>query len=132
MKQRLALAASIVVAGFALTSTAYGITFGDSNARLDGVNLTLDVTSPESGWAVVHDVKNGKIGRQIGHAAIHKGDNKNVYIKLSQYPVPGETLIVMLHEDTGKKGIFEFGGDSKADKPVMEKGKPVTAPIVIG
>lgn len=102
-----------------------------SDARANGKELTLNVDSPESGWAVIHVVKNGKPGAHIGHAMVHQGENKNVQIKLKRKVKPGEPLIVMLHEDKGKTGKFEFGPVSKADVPAMKNGQPVTTKITV-
>lgn len=104
--------------------------FSASNAQLAGQELTVDVTSPQAGWAVIHKVaEDGKAGAHIGHAAIEAGDNPGVAITLDQ-PVEGEQLIVMLHEDAGTAGTFEFGADDKTDAPVMaDDGQPVEATV---
>ena len=103
--------------------------FSASNAQLDAEQLTLDVTSPQAGWAVVHKVnEEGKAGDHIGHAAVESGDNTGVQITLDQ-PVEGDQLMVMLHEDAGAEGTFELGPDDKTDAPVMQDGEPVSATI---
>lgn len=120
---------SAVALGLAMGVAAAQDAFSASNAKLDGEQLTLDITSPQAGWAVIHKIDDeGKAGDHIGHAAIKAGENKGVQITLDQ-PVEGDQLIVMLHDDAGKKGEFEFGADSKVDAPVMEDGKPVTDEI---
>jgi len=111
-------------------STAAHAAITASDVRLNGEVLTLNVDAPESGWAVIHKVSpSGQPAAHIGHAIIHQGKNKNVAINLSEPVKKGETLIVMLHEDKGTKGAFEFGPQSKADVPAMQNGKIVTTKI---
>ena len=122
------LAAAVFVAAFAISSAAHAA-ISASDAKLDGRELTLNIEAPESGWAVIHKVSNGQPGDHIGHAMIREGENKSVQIKLSEPVNQGEQLIVMLHEDKGTKGTFEFGPQSKADGPAMQNGEMVTTKI---
>ena len=127
MRQTRLIAAATIAAGLAFGTGALAAhNFTASDAKLKGDTLTLDVTSPQPGWAVIHKVVNGKAGEHIGEAQISKGKNKNVRIHLTEKASPKEQLIVMLHEDKGQKGVFEFGEKSKVDVPVKENGKPVT------
>jgi hypothetical protein len=121
----MALAASLAFASGAQAAIAA------SDARIYGKRLTVNVDSPESGWAVIHVVKNGKPGAHIGHAMVHQGENKNLQIKLKRKVKLGQPLIVMLHEDKGKPGKFEFGPVSKADAPAMQNGKVVATQITV-
>jgi hypothetical protein len=117
-------------ASFAFASAAQAAITA-SDGRYNGKELTLTVHSPESGWAVIHLDENGQPGADIGHAAIHQGENKNVQVELERKVKPGEHLIVMLHEDKGEKGRFEFGPASQADVPAMENGHMVITPITV-
>lgn len=120
--------ASFAVAGLALASAAQAA-MSATDAHLEGSTLTLNVDSPEAGWAVIHKISHGKPAAHIGHALVHQGENKNVVIQLDEPVKKGERLIVMLHEDKGQKDVFEFGPQSKADAPAMENGKMVTTEI---
>jgi len=111
------------------TAAQAAITASDAHAK--GKELTLNVDSPESGWAVIHLDKNGQPGDHIGHALVRQGENKNVQIQLKRKVQPGEKLIVMLHEDKGKSGKFEFGPASKVDVPAMQNGQMVTTQITV-
>lgn len=105
--------------------------FSASDAKLSGENLSLNVMSPQVGWAVIHvENADGTPGDHIGHIHIKAGENDNLKIFLDQ-PVESKRLIVMLHKDEGKKGVFEFGANGKADAPVMQNGKPVIDRIVV-
>jgi hypothetical protein len=106
--------------------------FAASNATLEDGQLTMDLVAPEAGWAVVHTVDDqGKAGAHIGHAAVEAGENAALAIPLDQ-PVEGDQLMVMLHEDAGAAGTFEFSGDDKTDAPVMKDGAPVSATVDVG
>ncbi len=124
--------ASVAALGLAYgTALAQGSDFSASNPKLDGNELTVDVNSPQAGWAVIHTVTDdGKPGDHIGYAEIKQGENDAVQFDLDK-AVTGKKLIVMLHEDAGKKGTFEFGPESKADMPVTKDGKPVMETISV-
>jgi len=121
--------AAILTSTVLLLAPAAQAAITASDAQLKGNTLTLNIESPESGWAVIHKVSNGNPGAHIGHAMVKQGDNENVEIKLTEPVKEGEHLIVMLHEDKGKKGAFEFGPQSKADVPAMQNGEMVTTTI---
>jgi hypothetical protein len=131
MMRELTLAAIAVAStiGFAGTAEA-AITA--SNVHMESAKqIVLDVDSPEPGWAVIHVEKNGHPAAHIGHAMIGQGMNKNVMINLKRKVQPGEKLIVMLHNDKGKRDVFEFGKQSKADTPAMQNGKMVTTEVTV-
>ena len=116
-------------AGLMLGTTAYAASFSTSNAKLDGQTLTIDVTSPQDGWVVIHGSNNGQPGTTLGHAQVKQGENTGVSIDLKAPPQEGDAYIAMLHEDDGVAGAYEFGDDQKVDKPVMQQGKAVTAQV---
>jgi hypothetical protein len=65
-------------------------------------------------------------------APIPAGQSRNIAVALSEPVEPGDQLIAMLHFDSGRQGVYEFGTSSIAeDKPVMHDGRPVTAAIVL-
>lgn len=126
---RFAVAASMVIGIGYGVAMAQENEFSVSDPQLEGDLLILDVMSPQAGWAVIHTVTDeGKVGNHVGHAAIEQGENALVGITLDQ-AFEEDEFIVMLHEDAGAAGTFEFGPDDKTDAPVMAEGKPVTAAI---
>ena len=103
-----------------------------SNAMLEDGQLTMDLVAPEASWAVVHTVDDqGKAGAHIGHAAVEAGENAALAIPPGQ-PVEGDQLMVMLHEDAGTAGTFEFSADDKTNAPIMKDGAPVSATVDVG
>jgi len=120
---------AIAAAGMMFGSAAFAASFTASNAKLQGQTLTVDVTSPQSGWVVIHKSSDGSPGASIGHAAVKQGENNGVSIDLTAQPEEGDTYIAMLHEDDGTMGAYEFASDQKVDKPVMENGQAVTSEV---
>ena len=98
-----------------------------SNPSLQGRMLTLDIESPAGGWAVVYEMRNGKRGRDVGHALVEKGRNDGVRMELSLVPRLGESLLVMLHGDQGAKGVFEYGPRLEIDVPLTHEGQRFSA-----
>ncbi len=89
----------------------------------------------EDGFVVIHET--GDDGKpvapgSIGSAPVKKGVNENIAVRLSKPVKRGSTLIAMLHRDTGKKGVYEFGAASiDEDKPLVIGGNPVVKPFVV-
>ena len=50
---------------------------------------------------------------------------------LDTTPKSGDELALMLHDDTGKIGTFEFSGPGTLDQPLMQNGGPVVASFVV-
>jgi hypothetical protein len=98
--------------------------------------VTFDEASISGpGFVVIHATDaEGKplVPASIGAAAVPGGPSRNVAVELSEPVDPGDRLIAMLHFDSGRPGVYEFGTASIAeDKPVMHEGKPVTTVIVL-
>ena len=93
----------------------------------DTASLMVDTVDAQAdGWIVVHAMADGKPGEVIGYAAVKKGMNNGIAVALSRPTSKGEKLSLMLHADTGKMGVYEFGmAGSKEDAPAMMDGKPV-------
>jgi hypothetical protein len=98
-----------------------------------GGKLMVDsVEAPAEGYVVVHMMTDDKPGEVIGYAPVKSGENKNIEIKLDKQPNPGDKLAIMLHQDTGKMGTYEFGMEgSKEDTPLMAEGKPVMEMVTV-
>ncbi len=68
----------------------------------------------------------------LGHTYVKAGKHKNVVVNLATAVSSGTVLYAMLHDDTGKKKVYEFGVDStKFDPPHMHDGAPVIASFKI-
>ena len=98
-----------------------------------GGKLMVDsVEAPAEGYVVVHMMTDDKPGDVIGYAPVKSGENKNIEVKLDKQPNPGDKLAIMLHQDTGKMGTYEFGMEgSKEDAPAMAEGKPVMEMVTV-
>ena len=101
-----------------------------------GDSVTIPkVTIAHNGWLVIHDSDaNGNImaPESIGHVYLKRGTHENVTVKLDHPVTAGTKLYAMLHHDTGKKEVYEYGKDStRHDKPIKVKGKVVVEPFEI-
>jgi hypothetical protein len=129
MSHRLAavsLAALLAAAGAAWAQEA-SISVDDQEVDATKKVTIEKVTIPVDGWVVIHpsDAQGKFIEKDIGHAPVKAGTNTNVSVTLTEEVKDGAKLHVMLHEDTGAKGTYEFGKVPKADGPVLKGGKPV-------
>jgi hypothetical protein len=120
--------------GLALAQADTIIKAGD-DSTVDTSTGTLTVKSvnaPKDGFLVVHVVADGKPGEVIGHAEVKEGENSGVPVILDTTPKSGDELALMLHDDTGTTGKYEFGMDgSKEDAPTMADGKPVMVTVTV-
>ncbi len=96
---------------------------------------SMDV--PREGWVVIHR-DNGSGGPKVPAiisepVALSSGVNEDVEVPIlaSESLTDGETVWVMVHEDTGERGKYEFdGGD--VDKPFFkDDGSAVVKPIKV-
>lgn len=130
-----AAAFSAVASSLALAAAHTMAPAIDVSAQKAGKTVTIkSATLKNGGFLVIHAIKNGKpvVPASIGHARLKKGKNKNVVVKLTAKTKAGDKLLAMLHHDTGKKGVYEFGpGSVKTDKPVIVDGKPVVKPFAL-
>lgn len=92
---------------------------------------------PANGFIVVHK-DNGNGGPVVPDIVsmpkfIEMGDNMDVLVSLDATTAfeDGETLWVMLHEDTGAPGVYEFDGSNGIDGPFMANSSVVMSPIEI-
>jgi hypothetical protein len=106
----------------------------DQPVRARAVRIAK-VEIEEDGFVVIHETAaDGKpvAPGSIGSAPVKKGVNENVAVRLNKPVKRGATLIAMLHRDTGKKGVYEFGpASTEEDKPLVIGGNPVTKPFVV-
>ena len=95
---------------------------------VDGVLTVPSITSSSAGWLVVHADDGGTFGPVIGYAALAEGENTDVAVEIDA-DAATETIHLMLHEDGGVVGTYEFPG---ADAPVMVDGAPVSMAYAVG
>ena len=86
----------------------------------DGGSIAVSrVLAPDDSWLVVHLDDDGMPGMRIGLLAVPEGESRDLMIELEEAPTtPG--VIVALHADRGKAGVFEFDMDDfmySPDKP---------------
>ena len=101
---------------------------------IGGVLVIDTVKVASDAWVVVHPaaVSGGPdVARIAGRAFVMHGTTARVPVALDAPVAPGTTLYVMLHEDTGETGLFEFGGAGTPDPPLKEGGSPVAEALVI-
>lgn len=92
---------------------------------------------PANGFIVIHK-DNGAGGPVVPGIVseakyVTKGENKDVLVSLDATStfMDGETLWVMLHEDTGTPGLYEFDGANGFDGPFMANNMMVMTSIKI-
>ena len=111
------------------------ITVADQTLRRGNVIVVQHVELTNGGFIVIHEM--GPDGKpvapaNIGYRALKPGDSNNVAIRLTKRVAKGSQLMAMLHDDTGKKGVYEFApGATNEDKPTVVNGAPVTKVFTI-
>lgn len=106
----------------------------ESQQATDSITVGT-VSLPTDGFVVVHAANEDgtpTVPDSIGHVAAPAGKSENVVVPL-EFPVAaGDTVYVMLHEDSGELGVYEFKtGSTDVDLPVTVDGAPVITPITI-
>jgi hypothetical protein len=103
-----------------------------ADARRGDVLLLTDVKVVSDAWVVVHPAAPGggpDVSRVLGRAFVQHGTSARVPVDLGA--APRGTLHVMLHEDTGEIGRFEFGGAGTPDPPLTARGRAVVQAITV-
>jgi hypothetical protein len=83
--------------------------------------ITIDyVNLPSSGYVAVYksDASGNPTERPIGHAAMAKGDHRNIKVPLEAAPNAGDRLWISLYKDADQKPTFDPGS---GDTPVWAK-----------
>ena len=105
-----------------------------SGARLMGDVLVLDsVKVVSDAWVVVHPAAAGggpDASRSLGRSFVMHGVSERVPVDLDGPVEAGATLHVMLHDDTGEIGRYEFGTGT-LDSPLMAGGAPVVQAVTL-
>ncbi|MGB7785259.1 MAG: hypothetical protein WBL27_04080 [Salinimicrobium sp.] len=94
------------------------------------------ITMGQDGWVVVHADNGGspQVPEIISEPVyLEEGDNNDVSITFddSADVSVGDTVWVMLHNDTGIKGEYEFDGMNGLDMPIVVDGSVLVTPVVI-
>jgi hypothetical protein len=117
------------------SSTAYAAgALKASDVKLQDNALTIgSIEAPSGGWLVVHAMEGGEAGPHIGHVELQSGANENLEVPLDEQVAAGDSVILMIHEDTGEKGTFEFeeGSAEGTDAPAMAGGKPIQTEVTV-
>lgn len=117
------------------TTEASGSIVVEDQAVRAGAVVIKEVKISENGFVVIHETTaDGKpvAPESIGHAAVLRGDNGNIIVRLSKPVRRGATLIAMLHRDTPPAGVYSFApGNTGQDQPLMVKGAAVVQPFKI-
>ena len=92
------------------------------------------ITVSQPSWVVVHrDNGNGSfVAPDIisEPVALEAGTTENVEISFTEELVDGETLWIMLHNDNGTIGTYEFDGANGFDNPITFSSIEISAPNV--
>jgi len=85
------------------------------------VVVVKEVTMPQSGWVVVHEVIDGSVANALGASRVDEGQYDLVTVELLRPTIPENTYVVTLYSDDGDKQ-FEIGMDTPI---VGEDGKAI-------
>ena len=137
----------LIVAGLSFTACNNNSGTDDDNTFVPSVEVNTqgttngnqvvisNIESPESGWVVIHRSNASNNGPQvpeiIGKTMVDPGTNTDVTIQLEEGVANEETLWVMLHEDTGEIGTYEFDGENGLDLPVVFEEEIVMSSFMI-
>ena len=102
----------------------------DNTITIENVNLDMD------GWVVVHASNAAGDGPMVPDIIsepvyLEDNDNDDVVITFTEAPEVGDTVWVMLHNDTGVDGVYEFDGVNGLDLPITDDGNVVVTSITI-
>ena len=105
--------------------------FVGQSARVGDVVVVDSVKVTSDAWLVVHPEAPGggpDVSRIAGRSFVMHGTTERVPVDLGS--APAGTLYVMLHDDSGEIGRFEFdGGAGSLDGPILSGGEPIVAAV---
>ncbi|MGC1307922.1 MAG: hypothetical protein WA885_11875 [Phormidesmis sp.] len=102
-----------------------------NNQETAGQIVVKTVSTARDGWVSIHQSKeDGSIllPDSIGEARVDSGDSEGIVVDLWEAPYVGEKLWVLLHVDSGDRGIYEF---PEKDAPVRKSGEMMARSFVI-
>jgi hypothetical protein len=72
------------------------------------ISINLIEFNNSTGWVAIHNkTTSGSIGPTIGHSLIQMGINRNIIVTLDEN-TSTDTLVAMLHVDTGVIGVWDY------------------------
>lgn len=108
----------------------------DQAVSAENTLVVESATLPENGWLVVHR-DNGGSPQVPGIISVPKlveeGTESDIVIELESGVTveDGETLWVMMHNDDGVKGTYEFDGSNGLDMPLRDKNDNVVNSSIV-
>lgn len=104
----------------------------DNTITIENVNLDMD------GWVVVHASNAAGDGPMVPEIIsepvyLDAGDNSDVVVTFTEDAnvSAGDTVWVMLHNDTGVDGVYEFNGVNGLDLPIIDDSGVVVTPVTL-
>jgi hypothetical protein len=128
LKTSLLLCLALVLMAFALPVSAQmspAVEVADQVVVNGMVNVPKVVADAPSFIVIHKDNGEGSFGPVIGVRQLSIGENTNVMVAIDAAAATS-TLYAMLHNDTGKVGVYEFGTVEGADGPVIVDGAPLS------
>jgi len=109
--------------------------FTASNQTVSQTQVMVEsITVSQPSWVVVHrDNGNGSFvapGIISEPVALEAGTTENVAISFNEELTDGETLWIMLHNDNGIIGSYEFDGGNGLDLPITFNSIEISAPSI--
>jgi len=93
------------------------------------------VYAQTNAWIIVYRMAEDGVPETdvyIGAAAIGPGGSRGVAVELTEEVAEGEVLVMILHEDTGVIGEYEFGAEApNIDQPVLVDGEVVAVAFTV-
>ena len=129
---------SLMITAIENTTIAGRLTVQDQELG-EGNTITVEsVNLFDDGWVVVHasnEAGDGPMVPEIISEPVYleagKHDNVEVTLLDSANVEAGDTVWVMLHNDTGRDAVYEFDGMNGLDLPIVVDGAVVVKPVVI-
>ena len=128
-----AVAMSALVGPAAMAGGHLPLEVADQSAS---TSVTISVVNMDNaGFVTIHGSNaSGEMiaPASLGHTYVDKGSQKDVVVNLATAVSSGTALYAMLHNDDGKKQVYEFGVDStEFDGPYMHDGGPVVTKFIV-
>lgn len=133
---------NIVMESFMITAVEMVAITGtltvEDQALVDNTITVGPITLSEDGWVVVHASNSAMTGPMVPEIIsipvyLEAGTHTDVEITFedSANLDVGDTVYVMLHDDTGVDAVYEFDGMNGLDLPIVVDGAVVVKPLVI-
>lgn len=129
------LVAALVFA-VAYVADSHSRNAGIDGARLSGAIVAVGrVTAPEAGFLVVHSgnaARNSIDPAALAYVPVRAGVSTDITVELRRTTPRRDPLFVVLHSDTGEKGVFEYSANNfGTDPPRAAAGDLVWAKVSI-